>query len=88
MYKQLVNDIKSISDLESVINHYYPNQLKNKTMKCPFHNESTPSFKIADKGKGAFYKCFGCEESGDIIGFIKKVEGVGFTHALEKAYSI
>ena len=88
MYKQLVNDIKSISDLETVINHYHPNQLKNKTMKCPFHSDSTPSFKIADKGKGAFYKCFGCGESGDIIEFIKKVEGVGFTHALEKAYSI
>ena len=88
MYKQLLDDIKSIGDLEVVINYYYPNELKNKTMKCPFHNESTPSFKIADKGNGAFYKCFGCEESGDIIEFIKKVEGIGFICALEKAYFI
>ncbi|MEG2246975.1 MAG: CHC2 zinc finger domain-containing protein [Peptostreptococcaceae bacterium] len=88
MYSQLVDDIRSIRDLETVINHYYPNQLKNKTMKCPFHNESTPSFKIAEKNNGAFYKCFGCNEGGDIIEFIKKVENVGFIKALEKAYSI
>lgn len=88
MYSQLINDIRSIQDLEIVINYYYPNQLKNKTMKCPFHNDSTPSFKIVDKGQGAFYKCFGCEESGDIIEFIKKVEGIRFIPALEKAYLI
>lgn len=88
MNKRLLDDIKSIYDLELVINYYYPNKLKNKTMRCPFHNESTPSFKIVDKGKGAFYKCFGCEESGDIIEFIKKVEGIGFIPALKKAYSI
>ena len=88
MNKRLLDDIKSIYDLELVINYYYPNKLKNKTMRCPFHNESTPSFKIVDKGKGAFYKCFGCGESGDIIEFIKKVEGIGFIPALKKAYSI
>ena len=88
MYSQLVNDIRSIQDLESVINYYYPGQLKNKTMKCPFHNDKTPSFKIADKGKGAFYKCFGCGESGDIIEFIKKVENIEFIPALKKAYLI
>lgn len=70
-----------------VIHYYYPNQLKNNTKKCTFHN-NTPSFKIVDKGKGAFYKCFGCGESGGIIEFIKKVEGIGFINALEKAYFI
>ena len=88
MYSQFVNDIKSVADLETVINYYYPNQLKNKTMKCPFHNDKTPSFRIADKGQGAFYKCFGCGESGDVIKFIKKVDNIGFVQALEKAYFI
>lgn len=88
MYKQLIDDIKSINELEIVIGHYYPGQLKNKAMKCPFHSDNSPSFRITDKGSGAFYKCFGCGESGDIIEFIKKVEGLKFIPALERAYSI
>ena len=54
MYKKFIDDIRSIEDLESVISYYYPNQLKNKSMKCPFHYDNTPSFKIEDKGEGAF----------------------------------
>jgi DNA primase len=39
---------------------------------CPFHNERTPSFNVsAEKG---FFKCFGCGESGDAIGFLMKIE--------------
>lgn len=88
MYKKFVDDIRSIEDLETVINHYYPNELENKSMNCPFHSENTPSFKIADKGEGAFYKCFGCGVGGDIVDFVKRVENIEFIPALTKAYSI
>ena len=88
MYKKYLENIKSISDLHAVINYYYPNQLKNNKMNCPFHKEKSPSFSITDKGNGAFYKCFGCQEGGNIINFIQKVENVNFVEALKKAYEI
>jgi DNA primase catalytic core len=48
---------------------------------CPFHKEKTPSFSIsADKG---LFKCFGCGESGDVIGFVIKHDKLGFPAALE-----
>ena len=37
------------------------------------------------------YKCFGCNESGDIFSFVEKIEGVDFKGALEllsEKYSI
>ena len=31
MYKDIINDIRNIKDLETIINYYYPNQLiKNR----------------------------------------------------------
>ena len=47
---------------------------------CSFHEEKTPSFTI-NEDKGLFH-CFGCGESGDVIAFVQKVEGVGFLEAL------
>lgn len=43
---------------------------------CPFHQERTPSFNV-NTTTNHFY-CFGCEESGDVIDFIQKIEGEGF----------
>lgn len=47
---------------------------------CPFHSEKTPSFTVNEE-KGV-YHCFGCGESGDVITFIQKIEGVDFKGAL------
>jgi DNA primase len=40
--------------------------------KCPFHGERTGSFTVSPH-KEIFY-CFGCHASGDVIGFIAKIE--------------
>ncbi|WP_232548187.1 DNA primase [Propioniciclava soli] len=48
---------------------------------CPFHNEKTPSFRVTP-AKG-FYYCFGCGEGGDVIGFVQKINNMGFTDAVE-----
>ncbi len=49
---------------------------------CPFHDEKSPSFHVTPSR--GFYHCFGCEEGGDVITFVQKVEGVGFTEAVER----
>lgn len=48
---------------------------------CPFHQEKTPSFNV-NTTTNHFY-CFGCEESGDVIDFIQKIEGEGFRWAVK-----
>ena len=49
---------------------------------CPFHDEKTPSFNIRP-AVGAFH-CFGCNEGGDVIEFVMKVEHLSFTEAVER----
>ena len=47
---------------------------------CPFHNEKTPSFNVSP-AKG-IYKCFGCGESGNTVGFLMKHERYSYPEAL------
>jgi DNA primase len=49
---------------------------------CPFHNEKTPSFYVNDITQT--YKCFGCQEFGDIITFYEKTYNLDFLDAAEK----
>lgn len=57
----------------------------SKKACCPFHREKTPSFNINDE-KG-FYHCFGCGESGDVIEFVQKMDGLPFVDAVKQLAS-
>ncbi len=49
---------------------------------CPFHEEKSPSFNITPS-RGYWY-CFGCAEGGDVITFVRKLEHLSFTEAIER----
>ena len=46
---------------------------------CPFHTERTPSFFVFNDHR---FKCFSCQESGDVIDFVRKLHGLSFQDAL------
>lgn len=48
---------------------------------CPFHTEKSPSFSVSPS-KG-LYHCFGCGASGDAIRFLREIEGLSFSEAVE-----
>jgi len=49
---------------------------------CPFHEEKTPSFNVTP-ARGLWY-CFSCAEGGDVIAFVRKIDNLGFTEAVER----
>ena len=49
---------------------------------CPFHDERSPSFPV--RPQVGFYHCFGCGESGDVYTFLRKMDHVSFTEAVER----
>ena len=48
---------------------------------CPFHSENSPSFSVNPE-MGLYY-CFGCQESGDAITFVRKLDGLDFPEAVD-----
>ena len=49
---------------------------------CPFHDERSPSFNV--RPQAGFYHCFGCGESGDVYSFLRNMDHVTFTEAVER----
>ena len=52
----------------------------NWTGLCPFHDDTKPSFSVSEKKR--LWHCFVCNEGGDAIDFIKKINGTDFIGAL------
>jgi DNA primase len=50
---------------------------------CPFHQENTPSFTVF-RGKDGIerFHCFGCNERGDVVDFVKLLKGVDTREAV------
>ena len=49
---------------------------------CPFHDEKTPSFNV-NPSRGTFH-CFGCQEGGDVLSFLQKIDGLTFIESVER----
>ena len=49
-------------------------------VRCPFHDDHTPSMKLNDD----YFYCFGCHESGDVIDLTAKLLGIGKYEAAQE----
>ena len=79
----VVDEVRARADIVEIIGEHVALKRAGKDFKarCPFHEERTPSFYVVP-GKG-FYKCFGCNESGDVFTFLMKRLGLGFVDAVK-----
>lgn len=82
--KEGIERIKQANDLSEIVaERGIEVKKKGRTFiaLCPFHEEKTPSFVITPS-KGLFH-CFGCDVSGDVIGFVTRYDKVTFPTALK-----
>jgi DNA primase len=75
--------VKQQADIVRIIGDYMKLKkagAQNYSGLCPFHGEKTASFSV--HATRQFYHCFGCGVSGDVFGFVQKVENITFPEAV------
>ncbi len=79
--KDIIEEIRSRSDIVEVINSYIPLKRAGTSWKacCPFHQERTPSFVVNQQSQ--HFHCFGCGKSGDVFKFLMEQEVIDFPTA-------
>jgi DNA primase len=78
----IIETIKAKVDVVEEIGLVVALRKSGKSFKgsCPFHNERTPSFYVFAETQT--WRCFGCNEGGDIFTFVQKQQGLEFHEAL------
>ena len=81
--KEIIDQILMRNSIDSVIGSYISLKRAGSNLKglCPFHSEKTPSFTVYP-ASASFY-CFGCGVGGDAVTFIKSIEHLDYTDALQ-----
>lgn len=81
--REIVEEVLARTDISSLIGSYVTLKRAGSNMSglCPFHSEKTPSFTVFT-ASNSFY-CFGCGAGGDAITFVRRMENLEYTDAVE-----
>ncbi len=81
--RAFIDDLLNRVDIVEVIDSRVPLKKKGREFWacCPFHGEKTPSFSVSPHKQ--FYHCFGCQKSGNAIGFLMDYDHMDFVEAIE-----
>ena len=86
--QQVIDEVREKTNIVEVIGQYV--QLKksgkNYLGLCPFHEEKTPSFSVAEDKQ--IFHCFGCGKGGNVYTFLQELEGISFPEAVKKVADI
>jgi len=75
--------VRAASDIVGIVGQYIQLRKVGRrwTGLCPFHSEKSASFSV--NAEENLYYCFGCQAHGDVITFVREVEGLDFPAAIE-----
>ena len=81
--QSFIDDLLDRVDIVEVVNARVQLKKSGKNYKacCPFHEEKSPSFTVAQDKQ--FYYCFGCGAGGNALGFVMEFDRLDFLPAVE-----
>lgn len=82
--QEFIYQLKQANPIEDVMGSYVHLIRAGSLLKCqcPFHSEKTPSCVVYANIQDPHFYCFGCHAGGDVITFIRQIEGLGYMDAI------
>ena len=82
--QEFIYQLKQANPIEQVMGSYVQLIRAGSLLKCqcPFHSEKTPSCVVYSDTQDQHFYCFGCHAGGDVISFIRQIEGIGYMDAV------
>ncbi|MEG1049529.1 MAG: CHC2 zinc finger domain-containing protein, partial [Oscillospiraceae bacterium] len=82
--KEYIQELVQRNDVIDVVSAHVQLKRNGRIYKglCPFHSERTPSFTVYPETQS--YYCFGCGAGGDVITFIKDIDGLTYIEAIKQ----
>ena len=79
-----IQRIKETTNIIDIVNDYVVLKKvgQNQMGLCPFHDDRSPSFSVTEDKQ--LYHCFGCDESGDVISFLTKINNQSFIEVVKE----
>ena len=84
-WRQIIDEIKSSVNVADLIRRRgieLKSHGKDLIGLCPFHNDRKPSL-VVTPSKNLWHCLGACQEGGDVIAWVMKIERVSFRHAVE-----
>lgn len=82
--EETIQAVRARCDIVAVVSRYVTLQKRGRSYVglCPFHAEKTGSFNVLPERQ--LWHCFGCNQGGDAISFLRRIDGLSFVEAVER----
>ena len=81
---QVIEEVRHRTNIVDIIGQYVQLKKSGKNYMglCPFHEERSPSFSVAEDKQ--IFHCFGCGKGGTVFNFLQEIEGISFPESVKR----
>ncbi|EHM3207057.1 DNA primase [Enterococcus faecalis] len=82
--QEVIEEVRHRTNIVDIIGQYVQLKKSGKNYMglCPFHEERSPSFSVAEDKQ--IFHCFGCGKGGTVFSFLQEIEGISFPESVKR----
>ncbi|MGX7243415.1 DNA primase [Enterococcus quebecensis] len=82
--QEVIEEVRQRTNIVDVVGQYVQLKKSGKNYMglCPFHEERSPSFSVAEDKQ--IFHCFGCGKGGTVFNFLQEIEGINFPESVRR----
>ncbi|WP_086313021.1 DNA primase [Enterococcus sp. 7F3_DIV0205] len=82
--QEVIEEVRQRTNIVDVVGQYVQLKKSGKNFMglCPFHEERSPSFSVAEDKQ--IFHCFGCGKGGTVFNFLQEIEGINFPESVRR----